>query len=204
MIPQLRRGAASSRPSGSGPGVSPEPASVRMPPSTCLLCVSVSRSFSRRDARSPSRGTPLTASRRPSCPLAGGAALRGNIFLCLGRAALETRLPVAVVPRCPAISPHRRKKAPSAAAGGACQDGRTAADLRGGPVPLDLIFRQVSPPACGTAAAVSRWKGRTEAAWGRSPAVPPACRRTAAAWTKGRSWRSYPWDLQSPDRAPRC
>ena len=117
LIPQLRRGAASSRPSGSGPGVSPEPASVRMPPSTCLLFVSVSRSFSRRDARSSSRGTPLTASRRPSCPLAGGAALRGNIFLCLGRAALETRLPVAVVPRCPAISPHRRKKAPSAAAG---------------------------------------------------------------------------------------
>lgn len=69
---------------------------------------------------------------------------------------------------------------------------------------INLIFRQVSPPACGTAAAVSRWKGRTEAAWGRSPAVPPACRRTAAAWTKGRSWRSYPWDLQSPDRAPRC
>ncbi len=102
-------GCASSRPSGSGPGVSPEPASVRMPPSTCLLFVSVSRSFSRRDARSPS---PRDAAHSvPQALLSacrwGGA--RGNIFLLFGAGSFETRLPVAVVPRCPAISPPQKK-----------------------------------------------------------------------------------------------
>ena len=66
------------------------------------------------------------------------------------------------------------------------------------------VWQNYSIPPCRCAIIFSRYRGQTEAAAERSPAVRPAYRTSAQIWTGLKKKRNFPWPPPGTGLAPHC